>query len=155
MLIIENVPADKCNCDGVILPRIGKKYTTFNVRGEEFCPRCECKYENRNTTTIKVVVIVVISVISCLVIYMIFLFLLDPLLGKRRVNYQEHMNEEDEIVEAAQIQMAYPAPSGSAGGSGGGAQGNVLGHLSQHQDKWKRQVKEQRKNIYDRHTMLN
>lgn len=32
---------------------------------------------------------------------------------------------------------------------------NVLNRVSHHQDKWKRQVQEQRKNIYDRHTMLN
>lgn len=33
--------------------------------------------------------------------------------------------------------------------------GNVLNRVGHQQDKWKRQVKEQRRNIYDRHTMLN
>lgn len=33
--------------------------------------------------------------------------------------------------------------------------GNVLNRVGHQQDKWKKQVKEQRKNIYDRHTMLN
>lgn len=32
---------------------------------------------------------------------------------------------------------------------------NVLNRVGHQQDKWKKQVKEQRKNIYDRHTMLN
>lgn len=36
-----------------------------------------------------------------------------------------------------------------------GVRGNVLNRVGHQQDKWKRQVKEQRKNIYDRHTMLN
>lgn len=36
-----------------------------------------------------------------------------------------------------------------------GARGNVLNRVGHQQDKWKRQVREQRKNIYDRHTMLN
>ncbi len=32
---------------------------------------------------------------------------------------------------------------------------NVLNRVSSQQDKWKKQVLEQRRNIYDRHTMLN
>lgn len=80
------------DCDGVILPRIGDK---LKGKEQEFCPRCDCKYENRNTTIIKVVVIIVIWVISLLVIYMAFLIILDPLLNKRvKGNYQEHTNEE-------------------------------------------------------------
>ena len=31
----------------------------------------------------------------------------------------------------------------------------VLNIVGQQQDKWKRQLKEQRRNIYDKHTMLN
>lgn len=147
MLIIDNVPPNKCNCDSVILPKIEDKLNGSKI---EFCPRCLCKYENRNTTTIKVVVTLVIFVISGLVIYMLFLYLLDPLLGKRmKVNYQEHTNEEEESVGASQIQLAFAGSSGRPEG------GNVLSRVSVQQDKWKRQVKEQRKNIYDRHNMLN
>lgn len=36
-----------------------------------------------------------------------------------------------------------------------GVRGNVLNRVGHQQDKWKRQVREQRRNIYDRHTMLN
>jgi len=32
---------------------------------------------------------------------------------------------------------------------------NVLNRVTNQQDKWKRQVQEQRRNIYDRHSMLN
>lgn len=91
---IANVPPYKCNCEGVILPKIGKE---IEGKEKEYCPRCECKYENRNTTIIKVVVIIVIWVISILVIYMAFLIILDPLLNKRmKGSYQEHTNEDDE-----------------------------------------------------------
>ena len=96
------------------------------------------------------VVILVIWIISLLVVYMAFLLCLDPLLNKRRSqpSYQEHTNEEED------------------GGSleGGGAAGmsqplrvrpNMLGRVGHQQDKWKRQVQEQRRNIYDRHAMLN
>lgn len=100
---------DCSKCESVVLPKLGDQ-----IKGKEeiFCPRCDCKYENRNTTIIKVliflpntdqifhhcyvmyeintffiflqiVVIIVIWVISLLVIYMLFLICLDPLLNKR------------------------------------------------------------------------
>uniref|UniRef100_A0A2M3Z3I6 Secreted peptide n=1 Tax=Anopheles braziliensis TaxID=58242 RepID=A0A2M3Z3I6_9DIPT len=143
MLIIDNVPPNKCNCDGVILPRIAGKIK--EGKGQEICPRCDCKYENRNTTIIKVVVIIVIWIISLLVIYMLFLMCLDPLLNKRvKANYQEHTNEDDDTaVTVGNGQDMHVRDS------------NVLNRVGHQQDKWKRQVREQRRNIYDRHTMLN
>lgn len=80
------------NCDEVILTKVGD---IIKGKEQEFCPRCECKYENRNTAIIQVVVIIVIWVISLLVVYMLFLICLDPLLNKRiKNNYQEHTNED-------------------------------------------------------------
>lgn len=161
-LIIDNVPPHKCNCVGVILPRIGDK---LKEKEKEFCPRCECVYENRNTTIIKVVVIIVIWIISLLACYMAFLSCLDPLLNKRvKANYQEHTNEEEETgeptsssvhstsaVELGGVSAADSHQMSSLRGSGT----NMLNRVGHQQDKWKRQVREQRKNIYDRHTMLN
>lgn len=164
LLYIDNVPPSRCNCVEVVLPRIGDK---LKEREKEFCPRCECVYENRNTTIIKVVVICVIWIISLLACYMAFLSCLDPLLNKQRAkaNYQEHTNEEEESTEPT------PGQSGSTAAAAGvvpglGADvhqmsslrssgGNMLNRVGHQQDKWKRQVREQRKNIYDRHTMLN
>lgn len=249
-------------CEFVVLPKYADK-----IRGkeQEFCPRCECKYENRNTSVIKVVVVMVIWVISLLVVYMLFLILLEPLLNKRvKGNYQEHTNEDvsegltmsllehvdrddahhdepstsshffaqyrrrpnrlpsgydeasaddddvsrygtsdddddsnrsislfdakDDVTLGANDIGALAASSSgmssaAAGATGGnhaaaaaaatsaaaadyhapagsgalpmGARGNVLNRVGHQQDKWKRQVREQRKNIYDRHTMLN
>ncbi|XP_015595723.1 uncharacterized protein CG1161 [Cephus cinctus] len=143
---ISNVSPSTCNCEGVILPRLGDQ-----IKGKEqiFCPRCDCKYENRNTAIIKIVVIIVIWVISLLVIYMLFLICLDPLLNKKihkgtgTGGYQEHTNEEDDTTVT-------PGTSHPMG-----VRGNVLNRVGHQQDKWKRQVREQRRNIYDRHTMLN
>ncbi|XP_063984335.1 uncharacterized protein CG1161 [Diachasmimorpha longicaudata] len=145
---ISNVPPSNCNCEKVILPQIKDQ-----LNGQEliFCPRCECKYENRNTTIIKIVVIIVIWVISLLVIYMLFLICLEPLLNKRiRKNtggagYLEHTNEEDDTISAAPGTSSHQM----------GVRSNVLNRVGHQQDKWKRQVREQRRNIYDRHTMLN
>ena len=98
----------------------------------------------------QVVVIIVIFIISLLVVYMAFLLCLDPLLNKRRSqpSYQEHQNEDED--------------GGSLGS--GGATGmsqplrvrpNMFGRVGYQQDKWKKQVQEQRRNIYDRRAMLN
>ncbi|XP_018902287.1 uncharacterized protein CG1161 isoform X2 [Bemisia tabaci] len=115
---------------------------------QEMCSRCECTYESRNTNIIKFVVIIVIWVISLLVIYMLFLICLDPLLNKRvKGNYVEHTNDDDDISSSSQA----PGTSHPMGMRGS----NVLNRVGHQQDKWKRQVQEQRKNIYDRHTMLN
>lgn len=151
------------NCDGVILPRLEQD---LKGKEQEFCPRCECKYENRNTTIIKVVVIIVIWVISLLVIYMAFLIILDPLLNKRvKGNYQEHTNEEVRIILFFAIKVhiylfLFCTQDDSSGVTASTShsmtvRGSVLNRVGHQQDKWKKQVKEQRKNIYDRHTMLN
>lgn len=140
-LYIGNVPPLKCDCNGVILPQVSDD---VRVKEKEFCPRCECKYESRNTTTIKVVVILIIWVISLLVVYMLFLMCLDPLLNKRRTAYEEHKNEEVNLDDPVTT-MQRPRTVST----------NVLNRVGQQQDRWKKQVQEQRRNIYDRHTMLN
>lgn len=144
IMYIVNVPPHQCKCESVVIPKISDH---IKDKEKEFCPRCECTYEYRNTTIIKVVVIIVIWVISILVIYMAFLIILDPLLNKRNKagNYQEHTNEDDETASGVAGPMAHNMSVRS----------NVLNRVGHQQDKWKRQVKEQRKNIYDRHTMLN
>jgi len=148
MVFNHPLPPDKCNCRDAVLPNL-----PYDVRGREneFCPRCDCKYESRNTTTIKVVVILVMWVIMVLVVYMGFLQCLEPLISKRRGpigQYLHQTNEEDlpndsdsTSQEPAQLMRVRPH--------------NVLGRVGHHQTRWKQQVMEQRRNIYDRHTMLN
>ncbi|KAL3285376.1 hypothetical protein HHI36_019482 [Cryptolaemus montrouzieri] len=137
---VANVPPNKCNCMDVVITKIANQ---LNGKEGEFCPRCQCKYENRNTTIIKVVVIIVIWIISVLVIYMAFLIILDPLLNKRmKGSYQEHTNEDEDSSPGP---MSHDMT----------VRGNVLNRVGHQQDKWKRQVREQRRNIYDRHAMLN
>ncbi|KAM3968481.1 proton-transporting V-type ATPase complex assembly regulator TMEM9 [Aphomia sociella] len=80
-LFIANVPPSKCNCDGVILPRVGDE---IKGREQEFCPRCDCNYETRNTTVIMVVVIIVLWLLMLLSVYMGFLICLDPLIKKKK-----------------------------------------------------------------------
>nr|XP_017023688.1 uncharacterized protein CG1161 [Drosophila kikkawai] len=134
-------PSTECVCAGALLPRL-------DANGKELpiCAECKCSHVARNTTLIKVVVIIVIWIISILVIYMLFLMCLDPLLNKRvKANYQEHTNEDDEPTP----------PMPAANNQELSARANVLNRVGHQQDKWKRQVREQRRHIYDRHTMLN
>ncbi|KAG6444661.1 proton-transporting V-type ATPase complex assembly regulator TMEM9 [Manduca sexta] len=89
----DNVPPMKCNCDNVVLPRVAHE-----IRGheQEYCPRCDCQYEIRNTAVIKVVVIIVLWVLTLLSGYMGFLLCLDPFINKRRVKlYQEEQGSEE------------------------------------------------------------
>uniref|UniRef100_T1J2U0 Transmembrane protein 9 n=1 Tax=Strigamia maritima TaxID=126957 RepID=T1J2U0_STRMM len=138
-LYIANVEAIHCNCENVVVPQISG---TLNGKENEFCPRCECKHESRSTMTIKVVVIIIIWIVSLLVVYMLFLMCLDPLLNKRGVTYQEHTNEEEELPPVASTSQRRTSS-------------NVLNRVGHQQYKWKRQVQEQRRNIYDKHKMLN
>ncbi|XP_017856156.1 PREDICTED: uncharacterized protein CG1161 [Drosophila arizonae] len=133
----------ECTCAGALAPQLDA-----NGRELPTCAKCKCSSVGRNSTLIKVVVIIVIWIISILVIYMLFLMCLDPLLNKRvkANNYQEHTNEDDE--------PAPPLPA-SANNQELSARANVLNRVGHQQDKWKRQVREQRRHIYDRHTMLN
>ncbi len=78
-LYIGNVSPNHCNCDYVVLPQLSRD---IQDKAKEFCPRCECKYESRNTSTIRFVIIFIIGIISFLVVYMTFLMLLDPLIHK-------------------------------------------------------------------------
>ncbi|VDP82537.1 unnamed protein product [Echinostoma caproni] len=71
-IYVKAVPADKCTCKNIL----GSEDALF--------PNCECTYQVRNTTTIKVVVCLILVVISTLTLYMIFLLLLEPLLSARR-----------------------------------------------------------------------
>ncbi|XP_015787459.1 uncharacterized protein CG1161 [Tetranychus urticae] len=149
---IDTVPPLKCNCDGFVLPQL------TNVSSKEFCPLCECRFESRNTEIIRYVIIGVISIIFLLVAYMLVLALDSYMLWSRffkRTPYREHFNEEmlvetgpkrsstESIESTSQPELTYAHSRG------------VISAIGHEQHKWIRKVSEQRKNIYDRHTMLN
>ncbi len=69
-----------------------------------FCPRCNCRFEVRNTTTMKIVVIIIICVLALLFIYMGFLLCLDPLMNaklRQSPAYQPQRNDELNMVGGA------------------------------------------------------
>ncbi|KAL0902134.1 hypothetical protein ABMA27_000078 [Loxostege sticticalis] len=92
-LFIANVPPNKCNCDEVIVMRVSEE---VRARLQEYCPRCECKYETRNTTVILVVVVMVLWVLMLLSVYMGFLLCLDPLIKRKRAKTYREAGDGEE-----------------------------------------------------------
>ena len=154
--INSSVTPEQCTCPNVVLIHLN----LTDTQADSFCPRCLCKYQTRSLTVIKVVVILVLWVCCLLLFYMAFLSILEPILSKKRgiglpglnnrdIGYTEHHDtvgaESDDIgtdTEATQMRTYQ------------GAEG-VINRIGSQQSRWKLQVQEQRRNIYDRHAMLN
>ncbi|KAK3580510.1 hypothetical protein CHS0354_001111 [Potamilus streckersoni] len=134
VFIKDNIDPELCKCDYML-----------DKPDPKLCLLCQCKYESRNTTTIKVVVIIVICIISVLFVYMLFLLCLDPLITRRPTHYQEHTNEEVNLDDQSVTRMPLS----------GGRQRSIINRVTDEQKKWKGVVQEQRRNIYDKHSMLN
>jgi len=91
-LYIKNVPPSHCNCPSVVIVEEGLSEADTDA----FCPRCVCRYEQRNIFVIKVVVGMVICVISLLTLYMGFLQFIEPLITRRRQTcYRQHREEQE------------------------------------------------------------
>ncbi|XP_063065700.1 transmembrane protein 9 [Engraulis encrasicolus] len=134
-----NVSQKDCNCLHIVDPMPVPGHDV-----EAYCLLCECKYEERSSNTIKVTIIIYLSVVGALVLYMLFLLLVDPLIRKHDPYLQPLHNEED--VEDTRP----PQPEGEQG------RGNtVLERVEGAQQRWKKQVQEQRKTVFDRHKMLS
>lgn len=131
---------------------------------DAFLANCDCKYESRNTVLLKVVVIFVICVIAVLTGYMVFLMCLDPMLRKKRlsISYQQHNDEmEDNIFAAAPSTDDESSTISNPTDTQGTTRArsifplDVLGRVEAEQNRWMKKVEEQRRNIFEDHTMLN
>ncbi|KAG8002692.1 Transmembrane protein 9 [Nibea albiflora] len=133
-----NVSQKDCNCLHVVEPMPVPGHDV-----EAYCLLCECKYEERSSNTIKVTIIIYLSVVGALLLYMLFLLLVDPLIRKHDPYTQPLHNEEDSEEMRPQVDSAQ-------------ARGNtVLERVEGAQQRWKKQVQEQRKTVFDRHKMLS
>ncbi|KAL6458953.1 hypothetical protein MHYP_G00324250 [Metynnis hypsauchen] len=133
-----NASQKDCNCLHVVEPMPVPGHDV-----EAYCLLCECKYEERSSNTIKVTIIIYLSVVGSLLLYMLFLLLVDPLIRRHDPYTQPLQNEEDS-------EDVRPHPSGPPG------RGNtVLERVEGAQQRWKKQVQEQRKTVFDRHKLLS
>ncbi|XP_072448406.1 transmembrane protein 9B isoform X1 [Chiloscyllium punctatum] len=86
----KNISQKDCDCLHVVVP--------MPVAGQDveaYCLRCECKYEERSTVTIQVTIIIYLSILGLLLLYMVYLTLVEPLLKKRLLRSQLLQNEDD------------------------------------------------------------
>ncbi|XP_019751237.1 proton-transporting V-type ATPase complex assembly regulator TMEM9 [Hippocampus comes] len=133
-----NVSQKDCHCLHVVDPMPVPGHDV-----EAYCLLCECKYEERSSNTIKVTIIIYLSVVGALLLYMLFLLLVDPLIRKHDAYTQPLHNEEDSEEMRPRVGSSQ-------------ARGNtVLERVEGAQQRWKKQVQEQRKTVFDRHKMLS
>uniref|UniRef100_A0A4W5KLX4 TMEM9 domain family, member B n=1 Tax=Hucho hucho TaxID=62062 RepID=A0A4W5KLX4_9TELE len=139
----QNVSLKDCNCLHVVepMPVDGKDV-------EAYCLRCECKYEERSSGTIKVTIIIYLSVLGLLFLYMVYLTLLEPML-KRRLFGHSQLQNDDDVGDQQPFANAHNVLSRSA------SRPNMLNKVEHAQQRWRRQVQEQRKSVFDRHVVLS
>ncbi|XP_006757540.1 PREDICTED: transmembrane protein 9, partial [Myotis davidii] len=80
----QNVSQKDCNCLHVVEPMPVPGHDV-----EAYCLLCECQYEERSTTTIKVIIVIYLSVVGALLLYMAFLMLVDPLIRKPNRHWRQ------------------------------------------------------------------
>nr|XP_020039100.1 transmembrane protein 9B [Castor canadensis] len=128
----KNISQKDCDCLHVVEP--------MPVRGpdvEAYCLRCECKYEERSSVTIKVTIIIYLSILGLLLLYMVYLTLVEPILKRCQVqDHQPFANAHDVLARSR-------------------SRANVLNKVEYAQQRWKLQVQEQRKSVFDRHVVLS
>ncbi|KAM9474765.1 proton-transporting V-type ATPase complex assembly regulator TMEM9 [Clarias gariepinus] len=128
-----NVTQKDCNCLHIVDPMPVPGHDV-----EAYCLLCECKYEERSSNTIKVTIIIYLSVVGALLLYMLFLLLVEPLI-RRCDAYRQPLQNEDDSEDLR-------AP---------GRGNTVLERVEGAQQRWKKQVQEQRKTVFDRHKLLS
>lgn len=72
-LYLGNTEPNKCNCANIVQPHL------VDIKANivsNFCVSCQCKYQNRNTTTIRRIVIFFSAVLITLTFYMLVQYLL-------------------------------------------------------------------------------
>ena len=79
-LYVGNTLPDQCNCNNIVRAHFKDTEVSFKA----FCDRCDCRYQSRNTTTIKRNVVFFIAVLIGLVLYLLVQYLLKHLKITRR-----------------------------------------------------------------------
>ncbi|XP_031565082.1 putative protein 2 [Actinia tenebrosa] len=123
-VFVATVEPEQCNCQHIV------------KREENFCLRCQCMYEARNTILIKVVIIFIIVLLVCLTVYAIYL-LVDSKMSPVEISVSS-----DEMQERLTARTR-------------GARNFSVRAFDRRHARWKQQVAAQRRHIYDTRTMLS
>ncbi|KAL5965886.1 Proton-transporting V-type ATPase complex assembly regulator TMEM9 [Taenia solium] len=162
---VKSISSDKCTCPIMLEDK------------SDLCPYCDCKYQVRNTTTIKVVVILIVVILSTLSLYLIFMLILEPFLASRgRKNLLDPV-QPNLFMPSKSVRSfrSYVMPSQrttnygdlhAVGASGEGASGSrdaverrgantVVNRAREHQSRWKGRIEAQRDRVFIERTILN
>ncbi|CAL1603837.1 unnamed protein product [Knipowitschia caucasica] len=142
----QNVSLKDCNCLHVVepMPVDGKDV-------EAYCLLCECKYEERSSGTIKFTIIMYLSILGLLLLYMVYLTLLEPMLKRRLFGHSQLIQSDDDVPVGDQQPFANAHNVLSRSHS----RPNMLNKVEHAQQRWRKQVQEQRKSVFDRHVVLS
>ncbi|RXM27169.1 Transmembrane protein 9B [Acipenser ruthenus] len=140
----KNVSQKDCDCLHVV-----KLWPVAGSDVEAYCLRCECKYEERSSVTIQVTIIIYLSILGVLLLYMVYLTLLEPVLKRRLFGQSQLLQNDDDVGDHQPFANAHAVLSQSR------SRANVLNKVEYAQQRWKRQVQEQRKSVFDRHAVLS
>uniref|UniRef100_A0A2K5IRX7 TMEM9 domain family member B n=1 Tax=Colobus angolensis palliatus TaxID=336983 RepID=A0A2K5IRX7_COLAP len=134
----KNISQKECDCLHVVEP--------VSVQGpdvEAYCLLCECKYEERSSVTIKVTIIISLSILGLLLLYMVYLTLVEPILKRRLFGHSQLIQSDDDIEDHQPFANEHHVPARSR------SRANVLSKVEYAQQRWKLQVQEQRKSVFD------
>lgn len=148
----------------------------------DLCPYCDCKYQVRNTATIKVVVIMIVVILSALSLYLVFMLILEPFLASyRRKNFLGGMQQNSfSPSKTIRTFRSYMTPSQGANAYSGlskpcsfslidlsfldNQQGSgerpsvsttVVNRARDQQTNWKGRIEAQRERVFSERTILN
>ncbi|KAG9331816.1 hypothetical protein JZ751_016970 [Albula glossodonta] len=96
-----------------------------------------------------VTIIIYLSVLGLLALYMVYLTLLEPVLKRRLFGHTQLIHSDDEVGDQQPFANAHMVLSRPR------TRSNVLNKVENAQQRWKRQVQEQRKSVFDRHVVLS
>ncbi|PAA62335.1 hypothetical protein BOX15_Mlig026909g2, partial [Macrostomum lignano] len=172
-------PGEKCGCEATVTASAASaSAASAAAQLAEYCRRCKCQAESRNSAVQKVVIISLLLTIGCLCLYMLLLFLLWSSRGARDQTgrtcrawlsdiYQLICCRHPDGVVGAEDEQAFPREDADTGHSDEGASVGdwsgvrirtasdaVVTRARAKQAEWSKSVAAQRDRVYRHRSML-
>ncbi|XP_010613685.1 transmembrane protein 9B [Fukomys damarensis] len=96
-----------------------------------------------------VTIIIYLSILGLLLLYMVYLTLVEPILKRRLFGHSQLIQSDDDVGDHQPFANAHDVLARSR------SRPNVLNKVEYAQQRWKLQVQEQRKSVFDRHVVLS
>uniref|UniRef100_A0A4X2L0T9 TMEM9 domain family member B n=1 Tax=Vombatus ursinus TaxID=29139 RepID=A0A4X2L0T9_VOMUR len=129
----KNITQKDCNClHGVEhIPVPGPDVEAYFLR-------CECKYEERSSVTIKITIIIYLSILGLLLLYIVYLIFVEPILKRHLFGHSQLLQSDDDVGDHQPFANAHDVQARCH------SHANVLN-----------KVEYQRKSVFDRHVVLS